>query len=47
MRVAEIKRQTRETDITLSLNLDGSGNHKISTGIGFLIICWNFSHGMR
>ena len=35
MRVAEIKRQTRETDITLSLNLDGSGNHKISTGIGF------------
>jgi imidazoleglycerol-phosphate dehydratase len=29
-------RKTRETDIRLSLDLDGSGRSKISTGIGFL-----------
>lgn len=34
-RTAELKRTTRETDITLSLNLDGSGVNKIETGIGF------------
>jgi len=36
MRTAEIHRKTNETDIRLSLNLDGSGQHKINTGIGFL-----------
>lgn len=36
MRTAEIRRQTKETDIRLSLNLDGSGQHEIRTGIGFL-----------
>ena len=36
MRTAEIKRKTAETDITLKLNLDGSGNAEISTGCGFL-----------
>ncbi|MCC7358374.1 MAG: imidazoleglycerol-phosphate dehydratase HisB [Anaerolineales bacterium] len=36
MRTATIHRQTRETDITLSLNLDGVGQHAISTGVGFL-----------
>jgi imidazoleglycerol-phosphate dehydratase len=36
MRTAEIHRKTNETDIHLSLNLDGSGQHKINTGIGFL-----------
>lgn len=35
MRTAEIKRTTRETDIQLSLNLDGSGEGTIDTGIGF------------
>lgn len=35
MRTATITRKTRETDITLSLNLDGTGKHKIATGIGF------------
>jgi imidazoleglycerol-phosphate dehydratase len=35
MRTASISRQTRETEISLSLNLDGNGNSKISTGIGF------------
>lgn len=36
MRTAEIKRDTNETKITLTLNLDGSGISKISTGVGFL-----------
>lgn len=35
-RLSEIKRRTRETDIELSLNLDGEGTFKGSTGIGFL-----------
>ncbi len=35
MREAEIIRKTAETDITLSLNLDGSGNYQIDTGVGF------------
>jgi len=36
MRTAEIKRKTAETDISLSLNLDGSGKSDIATGCGFL-----------
>ncbi len=36
MRTATIHRQTRETDIALTLNLDGSGRHEIATGVGFL-----------
>jgi imidazoleglycerol-phosphate dehydratase len=35
MRTAEITRKTAETDITLSLNLDGSGAADIATGVGF------------
>jgi len=35
-RVAKIARKTRETDITVELNLDGSGDYRISTGIPFL-----------
>lgn len=35
MRIATLTRKTRETEITLKLNLDGSGKHAISTGIGF------------
>jgi len=35
-RVAELSRKTRETDITLKINLDGSGRSAISTGIPFL-----------
>jgi imidazoleglycerol-phosphate dehydratase len=34
-RTASISRQTAETGIELSLNLDGSGRSKITTGIGF------------
>ena len=36
MRTAEIKRKTKETDIVLKLDLDGSGRSKIDTGCGFL-----------
>lgn len=36
MRTAEIKRKTAETDITLRLDLDGSGKSMIDTGCGFL-----------
>lgn len=35
MRAAEISRKTRETDINIQLDLDGSGNVSINTGIGF------------
>ena len=35
MRKAEIKRDTKETKIRLSLDLDGSGKGTIDTGIGF------------
>src|SRR5512147_2509928 len=36
MRTAEISRQTNETQITIKLDLDGTGKHEIATGIGFL-----------
>jgi imidazoleglycerol-phosphate dehydratase len=36
LRAATIQRQTSETNITLSLNLDGSGKADIATGVGFL-----------
>ena len=35
-RKALIKRETRETQIELSINLDGTGKHKVDTQIGFL-----------
>lgn len=35
-RIAEIKRTTKETDISLVLNIDGTGVSNISTGVGFL-----------
>ena len=36
MRTAEVTRKTAETDISLKLNLDGSGKSNINTGCGFL-----------
>ena len=36
MRTATIERKTKETQISVSLDLDGSGNYDVSTGIGFL-----------
>ena len=36
MRNAEIQRKTAETDIVLSLELDGSGKAEIQTGCGFM-----------
>lgn len=36
MRMSEINRKTAETDIFLSLNLDGTGKSAVDTGCGFL-----------
>lgn len=36
MRQAEVSRRTNETTIKASLDLDGSGKAKITTGVGFL-----------
>ncbi len=36
MRTAEIARKTAETDIALTLNLDGTGKSSVNTGCGFL-----------
>lgn len=36
MRTCEVNRKTAETDIQLSLNLDGTGKSSVDTGCGFL-----------
>ena len=39
MRTAEITRKTNETDIRLSLDLDGQGKSRVRTGVAFWTIC--------
>lgn len=36
MRTAEIARNTAETNISLKVNLDGTGKTEVNTGVGFL-----------
>ena len=36
MRTAEYKRDTKETSISVDINIDGTGKYDIKTGIGFL-----------
>ncbi len=36
MRTATVNRQTAETNIALTLNLDGTGEYRVDTGCGFL-----------
>ncbi len=48
MRIAEINRKTKETDIYLKINLDGTGASEINTGVGFFdhMLTLFASHGM-
>jgi imidazoleglycerol-phosphate dehydratase len=48
MRTAKVQRKTKETDITLQLNLDGKGRNDINTSIPFLDHMLNLCafHGM-
>jgi imidazoleglycerol-phosphate dehydratase len=36
MRSASISRKTTETEVTCSVNLDGTGHYEVKTGVGFL-----------
>ena len=44
-RTVEIQRTTRETDVTVRLDLDGDGTASVATGIGFYDHLWSsFAH---
>jgi len=47
VRYAELARKTKETEISLKINLDGKGENTISTGVGFLdhMLCLFSGHG--
>ena len=36
MRIANVERKTKETSISVDINIDGTGKYDIQTGIGFL-----------
>ena len=48
IRKSTIHRQTKETDVQITLDLDGTGRHEVNTGIGFLDhICTHVAvHGL-
>lgn len=48
MRTSEIVRTTKETDIKLNLNIDGTGKSNINTGVGFFdhMLTLFAAHGM-
>jgi imidazoleglycerol-phosphate dehydratase len=48
MRTGRVERKTKETQIEISLDLDGTGSHDIVTGIGFLdhMLTHVAAHGM-
>ena len=41
MREVTLERNTNETQIELTLNLDGAGRYEVDTGCGFLTTCWS------
>jgi len=47
-REASVRRTTGETDVSVFLNLDGTGQAKVSTGVPFLdhMLCQIASHGL-
>ena len=47
MRRATITRQTAETRIELSLDLDGTGRYDNQTGVGSSITCWISCRAIR
>jgi len=47
-RAAKIARKTKETSVSLTLSIDGSGQSEVSTGIGFFdhMLCSFAAHGL-
>ncbi len=47
-RAFEVNRKTRETEVTLAVNLDGGGLQEVDTGIGFFdhMLCQLAAHGL-